>query len=133
MKLIFEILGVPSVEDASYVTRPNAQKFVNSFRVLTKPPLFASMFQDVAPETLSLLQGLLHFNPSLRLTAEQALAHPYFGFLRDPTDEPVCPVPFRFHIGGLNSDEIMLKIDEFVHGYMEEDPLVLPGAVNILC
>ena len=32
-------------------------------------------------------------SPALRLTAAQALAHPYFASLHDPGDEPAMPLP----------------------------------------
>ncbi len=36
---------------------------------------------------IDLLERLLQMNPRSRLTAEQALSHPYFSRLHDPNDE----------------------------------------------
>ena len=45
---------------------------------------------------LDLLKKMLAFNPTERITVEEALSHPYLAKLHDVTDEPVCPVPFHF-------------------------------------
>jgi serine/threonine protein kinase len=39
---------------------------------------------------------MLLFNPSKRITAEEALAHPYLSALHDPSDEPNCHLTFDF-------------------------------------
>ena len=39
---------------------------------------------------------MLVFDPTKRITVEQALEHPYLASLHDVSDEPVCPTPFTF-------------------------------------
>lgn len=39
---------------------------------------FSSLFPDASPQALDLLRRLLAFNPSKRITALEALRHPYF-------------------------------------------------------
>lgn len=39
---------------------------------------------------------MLVFDPTKRITVEQALEHPYLASLHDLSDEPVCSVPFVF-------------------------------------
>ena len=48
------------------------------------------MFPTAPDDALDLLRNLLHFNPSKRLSAEQALRHPYIAQFHNPEDEPVC-------------------------------------------
>eukprot|EP00050_Salpingoeca_kvevrii_P019636 m.88539 g.88539 ORF g.88539 m.88539 type:complete len:473 (-) comp8507_c1_seq1:68-1486(-) len=43
----------------------------------------ASKLPHASPECIDLLNGLLHYDPELRLSARQALKHPYFKNLRD--------------------------------------------------
>ena len=43
---------------------------------------------------MDLLERLLRFNPADRLTAEEALTHPYFLDLHCANDEPVVINPF---------------------------------------
>ena len=40
---------------------------------------------------IDLLEKMLHLDPDMRITAEQALAHPYLGQYADPADEPTSP------------------------------------------
>lgn len=42
-----------------------------------------------------MLSKLLALNPADRLTAEEALEHPFFADLHDPVDEPICEHPFH--------------------------------------
>jgi mitogen-activated protein kinase 15 len=43
----------------------------------TKPKRLRDMFPTASDDALDLLKSLMHFNPNKRLTAEQALKHPY--------------------------------------------------------
>ena len=40
---------------------------------------------------VDLLEKMLNLDPDLRITAEQALAHPYMQQYADPADEPTSP------------------------------------------
>ena len=41
------------------------------------------MLQNVSPQCIELLDKLLAYNPDERITAKQALKHPYFKDLRE--------------------------------------------------
>ncbi|VDK87243.1 unnamed protein product [Dibothriocephalus latus] len=45
---------------------------------------------------IDLLDRMLAFNPSTRITVEEALQHPYLASFYDPKDEPVADRPFEF-------------------------------------
>lgn len=54
------------------------------------------MFPNANPDALDLLDRLLAFDPSSRISVEEALAHPYLAVWHDPSDEPDCPTTFNF-------------------------------------
>lgn len=61
------------------------------------------------PPALDLLEKLLAFSPSKRLSAEEALAHPFLQKFALPTDEPLCLTPFHIEDEVDNFSENILK------------------------
>lgn len=55
----------------------------------------AKLLPDVSPQALDFLEKILTFNPMDRLTAEEALAHPYMADYSFPLDEPISLHPFH--------------------------------------
>ena len=49
------------------------------------------LFPTASEEAADLLARLLHFNPSKRITAAEALAHPYVAQFHSPAEEPSAP------------------------------------------
>ena len=47
------------------------------------PPFFGSRWDDISLDTMDLLRSLLHKQPMLRITAQNALKHPYFKSLQE--------------------------------------------------
>lgn len=84
-----EVTGRPSPEDIEAINSPLAQTMLESL-----PPSKARRLRDMFPtasdDALDLLRNLLQFNPNKRLTAEQALRHPFVGQFHNVDDEPVC-------------------------------------------
>lgn len=64
------------------------------------------------PAALDFLEKILTFNPMDRLTAEEALAHPYMADYSFPLDEPVSLHPF--HIED-EVDDILLMDQSHSH------------------
>ena len=50
----------------------------------------------MSPSAVDLLEKMLVFDPTKRITVDEALCHPYLSSLHDINDEPVCPSPFSF-------------------------------------
>ena len=79
---VIKLLGAPTVEELETLFRsaklPAAMK--DSVPKLGVKVALDSIFEaDPQPQAaLNLLEGLLHFTPSERLTAQECLAHPYF-------------------------------------------------------
>ncbi len=57
---------------------------------------FPSLFPAANPDALDLLDRMLAFDPSRRISVEEALEHPYLAIWHDASDEPDCPTTFNF-------------------------------------
>jgi mitogen-activated protein kinase 7 len=57
---------------------------------------FAALFPNANPDALDLLDRMLAFDPSSRVSVESALEHPYLQIWHDASDEPDCPTTFNF-------------------------------------
>lgn len=58
---------------------------------------FQRLFANANPDALDLLDRMLAFDPSARITVESALEHRYLHIWHDVSDEPSCPTTFDFH------------------------------------
>ena len=71
-----------------------------------KPVPFKQRFPKLDPLAIDLLERMLVFDPKKRLTATEALAHPYLSAYHDPTDEPEAKEPFDW---SFNDAELPLE------------------------
>jgi serine/threonine protein kinase len=87
--VIVDILGTPAPEDCAWIENENARARVR--RDPTKTSQINQIFPGADTDAVDLLKKLLHFNPSKRITAEQALQHPFITSLHH---EPQTPLEF---------------------------------------
>ncbi|KAM7384256.1 hypothetical protein PAMA_011550 [Pampus argenteus] len=85
---IMSAIQHPSPDDVLAIKSEYGSSVIQ--RMLLKPqvPLEDLLQPSVPPDALDLLRGLLVFNPDKRLTAEQALQHPYVARFHNPAKEP---------------------------------------------
>lgn len=57
---------------------------------------FNQLFPQANPDALDLLDKMLAFDPSSRISVEEALEHSYLHIWHDASDEPACPTTFDF-------------------------------------
>lgn len=88
--------------------RPATATMLESMRAPATPRLEAT-FPSASPEALDLLRRLLHFNPDMRISPEEALRHPYCAQFHNPHDEPVAPAPITIPI----DDNTKYSISEY--------------------
>ncbi|KAJ4456700.1 putative Extracellular signal-regulated kinase 2 [Paratrimastix pyriformis] len=105
---IIEVTGRPSQEDIESIKSPFAATMLESLPT-TQPKNLADVFPNAPPEALDLLRKLLQFNPNKRLSAEQALAHPYLAQFHIPAEEPSCERPIRLSI----DDDTKFSVNEY--------------------
>lgn len=87
---ILEITGRPSAEDIEAINSPFAATMLDSIQS-SPPKNMKDIFPKASDEAIDLLRKLLKFNPKKRLTAEQALEHPFVAKFHDAQNEPSCP------------------------------------------
>ncbi|AOW04394.1 kinase-like domain-containing protein [Yarrowia lipolytica] len=82
---IIKVLGTPSREQ---IRTMNPNYMEHRFPQI-KPHPFSRVFKRGPPDAIELITPLLEYSPGQRLSAIEALVHPYFDELRDP--ETVLP------------------------------------------
>ena len=93
---ILHYLGTPNEETLSRIGSPRAQEYVRNLPYTNKVS-FQRLFHQANPDALDLLDKMLAFDPSSRISVETALEHRYLHIWHDASDEPNCPQTFDFH------------------------------------
>jgi serine/threonine protein kinase len=93
---ILHYLGTPNEETLSRIGSPRAQEYVRNLPFMQKVS-FQALFRNANPDALDLLDKMLAFDPSSRISVETALEHRYLQIWHDASDEPICPTTFDFH------------------------------------
>ena len=94
LNLIIDVLGSPSEADLHFAEQETKDMVMNMPHV-PKLPLEV-LFQNADKDAVSLMEGMLAFDPLKRFTVEESLAHPYFADLHDEADEPYSTETFSF-------------------------------------
>lgn len=95
LQLILSVLGTPPESIVSTIGSDRVRSYVRSLPSKTAEPL-AALYPQAEPNALDLLAAMLRFDPRERISACQALEHPYLAKYHDPDDEPVCVPAFDF-------------------------------------
>ncbi|KAM4725972.1 mitogen-activated protein kinase 15 isoform 2-T2 [Anableps anableps] len=106
---IMSAIPHPSPEDILAIKSEYGSSVIQ--RMLLKPqvPLEDLLQPSVPPDALNLLKGLLVFNPDKRLTAEQALQHPYVARFHNPAKEPAL----NYDVVLAVDDDVQLSVIQY--------------------
>jgi len=119
LHLIMNILGTPSKEESEYIASEKAKRYIRSLPKQTKTP-WSKLFPKAPAAAIDLLEKMLQFCPEKRITVADALKHPYFRTLHDPSDEPTAKFQFDFSfeddLTTTNIKETMQKIKLILEG-----------------
>jgi serine/threonine protein kinase len=92
LDLILNVCGTPPEDEIKGCIK--AKRYLD-----TLPQRKKQSLQDLYPQAnakaIDLLEKMLAFDPTKRITVDEALKHPYLESMHDPTDEPDC-TPFEF-------------------------------------
>ncbi|XP_069545005.1 mitogen-activated protein kinase 14A isoform X1 [Brachyistius frenatus] len=87
LKLIMMLVGRPGPELLMKISSDSARNYISSLPQMPKRN-FADVFIGANPQAVDLLEKMLVLDTDKRITAAEALAHPYFSQYHDPDDEP---------------------------------------------
>ncbi len=89
IELVLEVTGRPTKEDIASLQSPHAGATIDSLKVSRRRNV-KEMMPTLGSDGLDMLKKLLLFNPSHRLTVEQALRHPYVSQFHCEEEELSC-------------------------------------------
>ncbi|KAJ1742470.1 mitogen activated protein kinase [Coemansia sp. RSA 989] len=112
---ILQILGTPDDATLSRIGSERAQMYIRSLPYMPKVP-WEHIFPNATPLALDLLERLLDFDPSTRITIDEILAHPYLKAYHNPEGEISCPVSCDMSFEAITSmpDVKRMIIDEVI-------------------
>ncbi|KAL8001827.1 putative protein kinase [Plasmopara halstedii] len=122
LSLIFNIIGAPSPEATIRIQSSQAQRFLKSISKKAKVS-FQTLFPTATEAAVDLLERMLEFDPLKRISAQEALEHPYMQEIeqkyrhRGEEDPPPCMRgDFSFDLKSLTKMDLRaLIVNEVEH------------------
>lgn len=98
----------PSKADVESIKSTYGASVLDKAAIRPRKPI-EDLIPDAPADAIDLLKKLLHFNPDKRLTAEQALKHPYVERFHNPADE----ISVGHDVVPPLSDDVQLTVAEY--------------------
>uniref|UniRef100_A0A3Q2PNH1 Mitogen-activated protein kinase 4 n=1 Tax=Fundulus heteroclitus TaxID=8078 RepID=A0A3Q2PNH1_FUNHE len=126
MQLILDTVPVLREEDRQDLLQVMPSYVSHGWRV--KIP-FSELLPEVDPCAVDFLERILTFNPMDRLTAEEALSHPFLQQYSCPEDEPVSSHPFHIEdeLDSLNTEQSLSSSDSQASSFNWERCQCMPS------
>lgn len=114
---VLSLVGTPNQTLLDKINSPEARNYVASMPKWPKKD-FREVFLGANPNAINLMEQMLDLDADTRITATEALAHPYLSQYADPTDEPTAePYDQSFEDMELTIPEWKVKVYEEVVNY----------------
>jgi serine/threonine protein kinase len=96
MNRVLNVMGTPSDDVLARFASQQAIRWMK-FQPFREATPIASLIPSVDdPDAIDLLTRMFTLDPEARITAEDALRHPYFAALHDESAERTCDIQFNF-------------------------------------
>jgi mitogen-activated protein kinase 1/3 len=120
LKLIISVLGSQNDTDLEFIDNPKARRYIKTLPY-TRGTHLSHLYPHADPLALDLLQRMLVFDPSKRITVTEALLHPYISGLYDPRRDPPAQVPINLDIDENLGEHMIREMiwDEMLHYHPE--------------
>jgi len=105
---IMQVTGYPTPEDIESMKSPFAATMLESL-TKSRPKPLAEMFPRASSEAMDLLRLCFQFNPGRRISAKDALRHPYVVQFHNPDDELACDRVIRIPV----DDNTKLRVQDY--------------------
>ncbi|XP_069048727.1 mitogen-activated protein kinase 12-like isoform X1 [Lepisosteus oculatus] len=83
---IMKVTGTPTQDFVGKLQSQEAKNYIKSLPKVQKKDLQA-LFSSANPQAVSILEQMLVLDPERRISAAEALGHPYFADFREPEEE----------------------------------------------
>jgi len=110
-----QVTGYPTPEDIDSMKSPFAATMLESLPK-TRPKPLAEMFPRASADALDLLRLCFQFNPGRRITAKEALRHPFVVQFHNPDDEMDCDRTIRIPV----DDNTKLRVEDYRNQIYEQ-------------
>ncbi|KAM5315662.1 mitogen-activated protein kinase 15 isoform 5-T5 [Glossophaga mutica] len=130
LELILQTIPPPSEEDLLALGSDHSAAILHLVGARPRRPLEALLPADTPPEALDLLRRLLAFAPDKRLTAAQALRHPYVRRFHRPAREWSLEAPVQLPVpdgAQLTAAEYRSRLYQVLRSVTPESPSSRPS------
>ncbi|KAE8727119.1 Mitogen-activated protein kinase 4 [Hibiscus syriacus] len=119
LKLIINVLGSQQEADIQFIDNPKARRFIKSLPH-SRGIHLSHLYPQADPLAIDLLQRMLVFDPSKRISVTEALLHPYMSGLYDPRRDPPAHVPIDLNVDeNVGEDVREMMWTEILHYHPE--------------